>query len=77
MGDIIKVDFEGRSSESKYYQLDADEPHLPVIVSVHPEGVEILQYDNDEMVEVFITDEQLGLILLLLSQQEEETPSVH
>ncbi len=76
MGDIIKVEFGGRFSQSKFYELEADEPHLPVIVSVHPEGIELLQYEDDEVSQIYITDTQLSQILALMVIKEEDDNNV-
>lgn len=78
MSNVIKVAFGGRYSQSKYFEIDADEPHQPVIVSVHPEGVELLQYEDGELSEIYITDTQLSHILaLMISSDEEDDINVH
>lgn len=70
---VIKLDFDGRRSESKYYNIEADKSEIydPIIVSVHSEGIEVLQHDGDEMHEIFITDEQLASLLLILTIEGE------
>ena len=72
MGEIIKIDFGGRHTQSKYYEIEADEPHEPVIVSVHTEGIEIIQYVDGDLVEVFVTDNQLASIIYLISHLENQ-----
>ena len=70
---IIKVDFDNRETESKYYNISTDEPGFdPVVVSILSNGVEILQQDPGslEIQEVFLSDEQLSSILLILAIEE-------
>ena len=68
---IIPVDFGGRVSESRWYEVKADEPFDKVFVAVHEAGIELLQEDDLETHEVFITDEQLASILLIIGIEEQ------
>jgi len=76
---IIHMDFKPNApalteaetaDDTLFYEIDTDKPdNDPVFVSVHSEGVELVQRDN----EVFITDGQLaGIISLLIKFDEEE-----
>lgn len=68
---VIKLDFGGRTSESRYYEVHADEPYDAVFVAVHEAGIELIQEDGDQAHEVFITDEQLATVLLILGLEEQ------
>lgn len=80
---VIKLDFGGRTSESRYYDIPADEPYDAVFVAVHEAGIEIIQEDGEEAHEVFITDQQLATILLIIgledsrNSEEGEPKNVH
>lgn len=67
---VINVDFGGRTSESRYYEVQADEPYDPVFVAVHEAGIELIQEDGAEAHEVFLTDEQLASVLLIIGIEE-------
>lgn len=63
-GNILKLAFDERTSESHYYEIDTDKPESnPVFVSVQEEGVEIIQTTDSEMNVVFLTDGQLQGVL--------------
>jgi len=81
MSNVIKADFGGHTGEEiQYYELHADEPYDAVFVSVHKEGIELIQEDGEEAHEIFVTDEQLASILLIIgieqNKSEGETPYV-
>ena len=69
---IIHMDFnpDVTTTDTPFYEIETDKPDSdPVFVSVHTEGIELVQQGN----EIFITDGQLaGIIQLLVSFDEEE-----
>lgn len=78
MSNVIKADFGGRSGdEIKYYELHADEPYDAVFVAVHEAGIELIQEDGEEAHEVFITDEQLASILLIIGIEQNKAEGVN
>lgn len=63
-GNVLKLAFDERTSESHYYEIDTDKlDSSPVFVSVQEEGVEIIQNTDSEMNVVFLTDGQLQGVL--------------
>lgn len=67
---VIRVDFDGRTSESQYYELQTDIPdHPSVYVSVTEEGLELVQSEDGEMHIVHLTDGQLQAALMVFAAE--------
>jgi len=69
-GNVLKLAFDERTSQSHYYEIDTDKPDTdPVFVSVQEEGVEIIQTTDSEMNVVFLTDGQLQGVLQVFAAE--------